>query len=161
MLSASHAFFRSFLSVLALFLTLVCLHPLLSYSIPRSISICLIPLHTPTSSSPGVCKGIEQMLMERGIEYDSSGCKQTSVRNKASTERKLRKTTWEADKRSRDLLTSLGLPMQVEVLEQARHTPCNCAKRTLSRQPDFATQKSGLEEVRCFTFNRHMQHITR
>ena len=100
----------------------------------------------------GVLKGIKQVLEERGVPYSTapgeSGCQQAKVRQKANEERKRLLQDWESDREDHvKRLKFLTYPKQEDVILQSKLTPCSCASCTLSKQDDFRSQKSGLEEI--------------
>jgi hypothetical protein len=100
----------------------------------------------------GVLKGIKQVLEERGVPYSTapgeSGCQQAKVRQKANEERKRLLQDWESDREDHvKRLKFLTYPKHEDVILQSKLTPCSCASCTLSKQDDFRSQKSGLEEI--------------
>ena len=55
---------------------------------------------------------------------------------------------WETDREDHvKRLKFLTYPKQEDVILQSKLTPCSCASCTLSKQDDFRSQKSGLEEI--------------
>gem|GEM_PF-6246292 len=94
-------------------------------------------------------KGIIQVLEERRVHYQrNTGCLQEKHINDIRKARKAAAKAWELDKHNRDkriALLTFDLPQ--EVVAVARNIPCNCPKCSLSKQNDFKSQKSGLEEI--------------
>lgn len=96
----------------------------------------------------GTAKGAVQVLLERGINVDLCTCEKTKLRNKLNEQRKECWEEWNEDKQNEiKLLALMSLPDKDEVTNMVSQTPCNCALCTLSTQPDFLSQKSGLEEI--------------
>jgi hypothetical protein len=96
----------------------------------------------------GAAKGVVQLLLERGVEFAPAGCKQEKHMKVARDKRASALKAWQQDRKNDVLLLSLlDLPLQTDVGDAACAIVCDCAKCTLRRQPDFAAQRSGLEEI--------------
>jgi hypothetical protein len=100
----------------------------------------------------GVLKGVKQVLEERRINYSKAPgeatCKQVKMRNNANAERKRLLAEWEQDKESQvKRLLFLTYPKQEDVVHQSKAVQCFYASCVLSKEEDFKSQKSGLEEI--------------
>jgi transposase len=97
-------------------------------------------------------KGVKQVLEERRINYSKAPgeatCKQVKMRNNANAERKRLLAEWEQDKESQvKRLLFLTYPKQEDVVHQSKAVQCFYASCVLSKEEDFKSQKSGLEEI--------------
>jgi hypothetical protein len=93
-------------------------------------------------------KGIRQILLERGINFSPADCLQQKHVKAASEHNKKVKEAWEADRENVQLLQQiLTMKDAIVVSVEAKEIVCNCARCVLSKQEDFYSQKSGLEEV--------------
>ena len=97
--------------------------------------------------SIGVPKGMVQILLERNMQFDNTGCKRESHINNGRITRATATTVWKADWTNFETLqTLLSLPLQFQVVEEARMIPFLCAPCVLSEQDDFKQQKSGSDK---------------
>lgn len=109
-----------------------------------------------SSELVGVIKGIRQVLRERGVSFSREACCRTKYRKVHNDARAEAKALWKSEKVNYYyLLALLQLPTSNEVGLVADALPCRCARCTLSAQPDFASQLSGLEEVYKLHNDRH------
>jgi transposase len=100
----------------------------------------------------GVQKGVRQILAERSLVCAEGACLQKAHITAAGLVRKETLIAVQADRKNDELLIALlSLPSSATVQNEARLVPCHCARCVLRSQPDFAAQKSGLEEV----YERH------
>ena len=110
----------------------------------------------------GVAKGIVQVCLERGLNFDRnangkpSSCKQSSHVNKCAVSKKTAIKEYEESKQykvidpERYKLASvilMSIPDLSTVAYQANCIECNCCTCILRREADFLEQRSGIEEA--------------
>jgi hypothetical protein len=105
----------------------------------------------------GCPKGIRNVVKERLDANCNScmaceifkGCEVSAYRTKENAEKKAVLAAYDADKNNEiNIINLLCLPSKEAVTGEAERIgiECVCVTCTLKRQPDFASQKSGLEE---------------
>lgn len=109
-----------------------------------------------------VPKGAVQLLKERKVVYDCrGGCGKEDKRKELCEPRKQCLEAWNNDKNNDDkLFALLSLPDKEQCSYLVSSVTCCCALCTLQKQPDFAEQKSGLEEIYTnFNLKYHTYYI--
>jgi hypothetical protein len=97
----------------------------------------------PGSELHGVVKGCCQVLKERDIPFAPSGCKVEGYRRKINEKRKVAVKAFNDDKRNSaayQALIALPTTEDVRKIVDEIEPTCACARCTLKRQSDFASQ---------------------
>lgn len=96
----------------------------------------------------GAVKGSVQLLRERKVPYQCTGCFQKKLQRELCATRKSVYKAWLEDKGNDDkLLALVSLPTRLQAAQQVKDVECSCCMCTLAKQDDFVNQKTGLEEV--------------
>jgi transposase len=104
----------------------------------------------------GALKGVEQILLERGVRFEQKACSSKKLIVQYKTRYKQAIEDFREDKYNVEKLENVinqKTPDEVEIL--ANNLNCRCPHCVLRKQPDFAFKQNAMEELYSMFNNTH------